>query len=43
LTGINMSDKLYICPKCLGTQHAKGKCKQCGTKVIEESEYFKEV
>jgi len=37
-----MSDKIYICPICKGTQHAKGKCKQCGNKVVPEDEYFKE-
>ena len=35
-----MSDKMFICPKCQGTQNAKGKCKQCGNKVISEDEYL---
>ena len=35
-----MSDRMYVCPKCLGTQHAKGKCKQCKTKVISEDAYL---
>ena len=29
-----MSDNVFVCPKCRGAQHAKGKCKQCGTMVM---------
>lgn len=36
-----MANKTYVCPKCRGTQHAKGKCKQCGGKVIEIDGYLK--
>jgi len=35
-----MSDKLYICPKCLATAHHKGKCDICKTLLLHEDVYF---
>lgn len=35
-----MSDKLYICPKCLATYNRKGKCDMCGSKLIPEDIYW---
>ena len=41
-----MSDdsKTYICPKCLGIQQSKGKCKQCGYKfMLTDDEYLAKI
>ena len=35
-----MSDRVYVCPACNGTQHTPKKCLQCGAKVLSEEDYF---
>ena len=35
-----MSDKTYVCSKCLATAHHKGKCDMCKHPLILLNEYL---
>ena len=38
-----MSDKTYVCPKCLASYQRKGRCDMCKEKLVELDKYQDEI